>query len=45
VLQSQDNQIVQEATDLFSGRRNELEAQSKRTSDNDQKPLLAKVST
>jgi len=34
VLQSQHNQIVQEATDLFSGMRQELEAQSKKISDN-----------
>ena len=34
VLQSQDNQIVEEATDLFSGIWNELEVLSKRISNN-----------
>jgi len=34
VLQSQDNQIVQEASDMFGGMRSELGALSKRISDN-----------
>jgi len=45
VLQSQDNQIVQEATDLFEGMRNELRAQSKRISDNTLQLLAQKGST
>ena len=45
VLQSQDNQIVQEATDLFGGMRNELEAQSKRISDNTLQLLAVRPST
>jgi len=42
VLQSEDNQIVQEATDLM---RKELEAQSKRISDNTLQLLAVKTST
>jgi len=45
VLQSQDNQIVQEATDLFGGMRKELEAQSKRISGNTFQLLAVKSST
>ena len=45
VLQSQDNEIVQEATDLFSGMRNELEAQSKRIINNTLQLLAVKSST
>jgi len=45
VLQSQDNQIVQEATNLFSGMRNELEAQSKRITNNTLQLLAVKSST
>jgi len=45
VLQSQDNQIVQEATDLFGGMRNDLEAQSKRISDNTLQLLAVRSST
>jgi len=45
ILQSQDNKIVSEATDLFSGMRGELEAQSKRISDNSLQILGVKVST
>jgi len=42
VLQSQDNQIVQEATDLFDGIQKELQAQSKRVSNNTLQLLAVK---
>jgi len=45
VLQSQDDQIVSEATDLFNGMRQELEAMSKRISDNSLQLSAANVST
>jgi len=45
VLESQNNQIVSEATELFSGMRQELEAISKRISDNTLQLLAAKSST
>jgi len=45
VLQSQDNQILPEATDLFSGIQKELEAQSKRITDNTLQLLATKNST
>jgi len=45
VLQSQDNQIVNEAMDLFNGMRQELEAQSKRISDNTLQLLAIKACT
>jgi len=45
VLQSQDNQIVQEATDLFGGMQREMEAQSKRISDNTLQLLAVRPST
>ena len=45
MLQSQDNQIVQEATDLFDGMRSELGALSKRMSDNALQSLALKAST
>jgi len=44
VLQSQDNQIVQEASDLFGGMQSELGALSKRISDNTLKLLAFKSS-
>jgi len=44
VLQTQDNQIVQEATELFSGMRSELEAQSKRITDNSLQLIAVKTS-
>ena len=44
VLQSQDNQIVQEATGLFGGLTAELEAQSKRIPDNTLQGLTQKCS-
>jgi len=44
VLQSQD-QIIQEATDLFGGMQKELEAQSKRISDNTLQLLAVETST
>jgi len=34
ILQSQDNQIVGEATELFSGMKTEMEAMSKRITGN-----------
>jgi len=45
MLQSQDNQRVSEATDLFAGMRQELEAQSKRISVNSLQVLAIKTST
>jgi len=45
VLQSQDNQIVQEATDLFDGMRKELEAQCKRITNNTLQLVAVKSST
>ena len=45
VLQSQDNQIVQEATDLFGGMRNEIEAQSKMRTGNTLQLLAVRGST
>jgi predicted nucleic acid-binding Zn-ribbon protein len=45
VLQSQANQIVSEATDLFNRMRQELEALSKRISDNTLQISAVKVST
>ena len=45
VLQSQDDQIVQEATSMFGGMKSELEAQSKRISDNTLQLLAVKGST
>jgi flagellin-specific chaperone FliS len=45
ILQSEDNQIVNEATDLFNGMRQELDAQSKRISDNTLQILAVKVTT
>ena len=44
VLQLQDNQIVQEATDWFGGMRNELEAQCKRISGNTLQLIAVKSS-
>jgi Mg2+ and Co2+ transporter CorA len=43
-LQFQDNQTVSEATDLFAGLQQELEAQSKRISDNTLQMLAVKNS-
>ena len=45
ILQSQDNQIVSEATDLFNRMRQELEALAKPISDNTLQILAVKVST
>jgi predicted nucleic acid-binding Zn-ribbon protein len=44
VLQEQDNQIVGEATDLFAGIRVELEAQSKKITDNGLQIFAQKIS-
>jgi len=44
VLQTQDNQIVQEATELFGGMRSELEAQSKRITGNALQLIAVKAS-
>lgn len=44
VLQEQDNQIVGEATDLFMGIRSELEAQSKKITDNGLQIFAQKIS-
>jgi len=44
ILQEQDNQIVGEATDLFAGIRAELEAQSKKNTDNGLQIFAQKVS-
>jgi hypothetical protein len=44
VLQEQDNQIVEEATDLFSGIKAELEAQSRKITDNGLQIFVQKVS-
>jgi len=44
VLQTQDNQIVQEATELFDGMRTELEAQSKRITDNTLQSIAVRAS-
>ena len=44
VLQTQDNQIVQEATELFDGMRSELEAQSKRITGNALQLIAVKAS-
>jgi hypothetical protein len=44
VLQEQDNQIAEEATDLFAGIRMELEAQSKKITDNGLQIFAQKVS-
>jgi hypothetical protein len=45
ILQSQDNWIVAEATDLFNGMRQELESLSKQISDNTLQIVTTKVST
>jgi hypothetical protein len=45
ILQSQDNQKVSKATDLFAGMRQELEAQNKWISDNTRQILAVKVLT
>jgi predicted nucleic acid-binding Zn-ribbon protein len=45
ILQSQDHQIVAEATDLFNGMRQGIEAISKRISDNTLQILAVEVST
>ena len=44
ILQDQDNQIIGEATDLFTGIRAELEAQSKRITDGGLKIFAQKIS-
>jgi len=45
ILQLWDHQIVNEATDLFNGMRQELDAQSKRISDNSLQILAVKATT
>jgi len=44
IVQDQDNQIIAEATDLFTGIQAELEAQSKRITDDGLKIFVQKVS-
>jgi hypothetical protein len=44
VLQEEDNQIAEEATDLFAGIRTELEAQSKKITNNGLQIFAQKVS-
>jgi len=45
ILQSQDNHILNEATDLFNGMRQELDTQSKRILDNSLQILAVKITT
>lgn len=44
ILQNQDNQIVSKATNLFGGIHQELEAQSKTSTDNTLQMLALKYS-